>query len=157
MDDRGLFAWSWLPEDIGSYVKGLPISVLDAVEKRTHGLSRRDGAAEGQIVTNSGRVLVHALGRDVAWAIDRAYAAAAKYPWPDALSPATLDARVKKKLMPSAYESRIRAKKSKRRPNRFSAAAKTKKGTYNLRWDFFRRVSCMSEPLIGIIMGSDST
>ena len=70
----------------GTYRKGDPISGLDGVDgddvKVFHAGTRID---DGQIVTAGGRVLcVTALGRDVAAARERAYAALAGIGWPGA-------------------------------------------------------------------------
>ncbi|MEW6265405.1 MAG: phosphoribosylamine--glycine ligase [Thermodesulfobacteriota bacterium] len=70
----------------GSYEKGRVISGLDEAEAQDDVVVFHAGTTmkDGRLVTNGGRVLgVTALGRTVAEAIDRAYAAAGLISWPD--------------------------------------------------------------------------
>jgi phosphoribosylamine--glycine ligase len=69
----------------GAYEKGLPIEGLEAAARQEGVVVFHAGTAtkDGRIVTSGGRVLgVTALGRDVAQARERAYAAAELIRWP---------------------------------------------------------------------------
>jgi len=68
----------------GAYERGAAIHGLERLRGWRHGMVFHSGTAQrdGTVVTNGGRVLgVTALGRDVAAAVDEAYAAVAQITW----------------------------------------------------------------------------